>query len=165
MVYNVNYLISAMIFLLLILYHFLGQRKLDERNSKTFLFFLIIGMLDVILDFICTILISMEKPNLHILLELLLIILYLLQVLVPITFYGYIHRLRNLTDQRWYRRMSIAGIPAMVMGVVVLTNHWHGWLFTVTKQGVYIRGPLYISMYLLALCYVGAVALGSIFYA
>ena len=165
MVYNVNFLISAMIFLLLILYHFLGQRKLDERNSKTFLFFLIIGMLDVILDFICTILISMEKPNLHILLELLLVILYLLQVLVPITFYGYIHRLRNLTDQRWYRRMTIAGIPAMVMGVVVLTNHWHGWLFTVTKQGVYIRGPLYISMYLLALCYVGAVALGSIFYA
>ena len=29
MVYNVNYLVSAMIFLLLILYHFLGQRKLD----------------------------------------------------------------------------------------------------------------------------------------
>ena len=68
MVYNVNFLISAMIFLLLILYHFLGQRKLDERNSKTFLFFLIIGMLDVILDFICTILISLKKPDLHVLL-------------------------------------------------------------------------------------------------
>lgn len=165
MVYNVNYLISAMIFLLLILYHFLGQRKLDERNSKTFLFFLIVGLMDVLLDFLCTILITMARPGLCGLLELLLVILYLLQILVPVAFYGYIHRLRNLTDRQWFRRMTVAGIPAVVMAVVVLSNHWHGWLFTVTKAGVYIRGPLYLGMYLLALCYVGAVALGSVLYA
>ena len=165
MVYNVNYLISAMIFLLLILYHFLGQRKLDERNSKTFLFFLIVGLMDVLLDFLCTILITMARPGLCGLLELLLVILYLLQILVPVAFYGYIHRLRNLTDRQWFRRMTVASIPAVVMAVVVLSNHWHGWLFTVTKAGVYIRGPLYLGMYLLALCYVGAVALGSVLYA
>ena len=165
MVYNVNYLISAMIFLLLILYHFLGQRKLDERNSKTFLFFLIVGLMDVLLDFLCTILITMARPGLCGLLELLLVILYLLQILVPVAFYGYIHRLRNLTDRQWFRRMTVASIPAVVMAVVVLSNHWHGWLFTVTKAGVYIRGPLYMGMYLLALCYVGAVALGSVLYA
>ena len=165
MVYNVNYLISAMIFLLLILYHFLGQRKLDERNSKTFLFFLIVGLMDVLLDFLCTILITMARPGLCGLLELLLVILYLLQILVPVSFYGYIHRLRNLTDRQWFRRMTVASIPAVVMAVVVLSNHWHGWLFTVTKAGVYIRGPLYLGMYLLALCYVGAVALGSVLYA
>ena len=165
MVYNVNYLISAMIFLLLILYHFLGQRKLDERNSKTFLFFLIVGLMDVLLDFLCTILITMARPGLCGLLELLLVILYLLQILVPVAFYGYIHRLRNLTDRQWFRRMTVASIPAVVMAVVVLSNHWHGWLFTVTKAGVYIRGPLYLGMYLLALCYVGTVALGSVLYA
>lgn len=165
MVYNVNYLVSAMIFLLLILYHFLGQRKLDERNSKTFLFFLIVGLMDVTLDFVCTILITMAKPGLYDLLESLLVILYLLQILVPVAFYGYIHRLRNLTERQWFRRMTVASIPAVVMAVVVLSNHWHGWLFTVTKAGVYIRGPLYLGMYLLALCYVGAVALGSVLYA
>ena len=165
MVYNVNYLVSAMIFLLLILYHFLGQRKLDERNSKTFLFFLIVGLMDVSLDFVCTILITMAKPGLYDLLESLLVILYLLQILVPVAFYGYIHRLRNLTERQWFRRMTVASIPAVVMAVVVLSNHWHGWLFTVTKAGVYIRGPLYLGMYLLALCYVGAVALGSVLYA
>lgn len=165
MVYNVHYLISAMVFLLLILYHFLGQRKLDERNNQTFLFFLVVGLLDVLLDFVCTILISIESPGLHILLEWMLVILYLLQVLVPVSFYAYIHRLRNLTEEQWKRRVSIACIPAVCMAMVVLSNHWTGLLFTVTREGVYIRGPLYISMYLLALGYILVAAVGSIYYA
>ena len=91
MVYNVNFLISALIFLLMIFYHFLGQRKLDERNNRAFFFFLSVGILDVVMDFVCTILISMEKPVLRWALELTLVVLYLLQVLVPVTSVSYTH--------------------------------------------------------------------------
>lgn len=165
MQYNVSYLISAIVFLLLILYHFLGQRKLDERNNRTFLFFFFVGLMDVILDFLCTVLITMERPYFAGLLEILLVLLYLMQVLVPLTFYGYVHRLRKLPDRQWLRRFSVASAPACVMGLIILANHWTGWLYCVTEESVYIRGPMYISMYLLALGYMGTVAVESILFA
>ena len=165
MIYNVNYLVSAFIFLLLIFYHFLGQRKLDERNNRAFFFFLSVGILDVVMDFLCTILISMEKPALRGGLEVTLIVLYLLQMLVPVTFYAYIHKLRDLTDKQWAQRVALASIPGALMGIVILTNHWTGLLYTVNAAGVYIRGPLYLGMYFVAMGYVGAVAIGSFIYA
>ena len=40
--YNFDFLIAAMIILLLILYHFLGQRRAKDLNNQVFLFFAIL---------------------------------------------------------------------------------------------------------------------------
>ena len=61
MVYNMDFLISSLIFLLLILLHFLGERKLDDYNSRSFLIFALIGLADVFFDILCTILISADE--------------------------------------------------------------------------------------------------------
>ena len=50
MIYNMDFLISAMIILLLILWHFLGQKRAEDLNNQVFLFFAIIGILDVVAE-------------------------------------------------------------------------------------------------------------------
>ena len=45
--YNFDFLIAAMIILLLILYHFLGQRRAKDLNNQVFLFFAALGTMDV----------------------------------------------------------------------------------------------------------------------
>ena len=47
MVYNMDFLIAAMVILLLILWDFLGQKRADDLNNQIFLFFAVLGILDV----------------------------------------------------------------------------------------------------------------------
>ena len=47
MVYNMDFLIAAMVILLLILWNFLGQKRADDLNNQIFLFFAVLGILDV----------------------------------------------------------------------------------------------------------------------
>ena len=43
MIYNMDFLISAMVILLLILWHFLGQKRAEDMNNRVFLFFAVLG--------------------------------------------------------------------------------------------------------------------------
>ena len=38
MIYNMDFLISAMVILLLILWHFLGHKRAEDLNNRVFLF-------------------------------------------------------------------------------------------------------------------------------
>lgn len=48
MTYNIDFLIAAMVILLLVLWYFLGQKRAEDLNNQVFLFFAIIGILDVV---------------------------------------------------------------------------------------------------------------------
>lgn len=76
-----DFLIAGLIFLLIILYHFVEQRRLDLDNNRTFFCFLLFGMADLCFDLICSILIMQARPALAGVSEFCLVILYLLQVL------------------------------------------------------------------------------------
>ena len=93
MAYNMDFLIAGLIFLLIILYHFVEQRRLDLDNNRTFFCFLLFGMADLCFDLICSILIMQARPALAGVSEFCLVILYLLQVLVPYTLLRYIQTL------------------------------------------------------------------------
>ena len=90
MAYNVDFLLSALFFLLIILRHFMEQRALNTRSSKAFLAFLLMGIANIILDLLCTVFITLAKPGLAWISELCLTMLYLLQVLVPVSLLNYI---------------------------------------------------------------------------
>ena len=45
MTYNIDFLIAAMVILLLVLWYFLGQKRAEDLNNQVFLFFAIIGIL------------------------------------------------------------------------------------------------------------------------
>ena len=64
MAYNVDFLLSALIFLLIILNHFMEQRALSTRSTKAFLIFLLLGIANIAFDLLCTILITLAPPDL-----------------------------------------------------------------------------------------------------
>ena len=45
MTYNIDFLIAAMVILLLVLWYFLGQKRAEDLNNQVFLFFAIIGII------------------------------------------------------------------------------------------------------------------------
>ena len=50
MAYNVDFLLSALIFLLIILNHFMEQRALNTKSTKAFLTFLLLGIANIVFD-------------------------------------------------------------------------------------------------------------------
>ena len=50
MTYNIDFLIAAMVILLLVLWYFLGQKRAEDLNNRVFLFFAVLGTADVVAD-------------------------------------------------------------------------------------------------------------------
>ena len=161
MAYNVDFLLSALFFLLIILRHFMEQRALNTKSSKAFLAFLLIGIANIILDLLCTVFITLAKPGLAWISEFCLTMLYLLQVLVPVSLLNYIRSFYEHERKlpHWIRLCRV--MPELVMGMLILCNHWHGLFFRVDSSGAYFRGPYYLSMYLFAGLYILAVTVIS----
>ena len=51
MIYNIDFLIAAIVILLLILWYFLGQKRAEDLNNQVFLFFAVLGTADVVAEF------------------------------------------------------------------------------------------------------------------
>ena len=51
MTYNIDFLIAAMVILLLVLWYFLGQKRAEDLNNRVFLFFAVLGTADVVAEF------------------------------------------------------------------------------------------------------------------
>ena len=52
--YNINFQIAALIIVILLLYHFLTQKKLYNINARTFTYVLVLGGLYILLDLLST---------------------------------------------------------------------------------------------------------------
>ena len=161
MIYNMDFLAAALIFLLLIFYHFLGQRKVYSTNSHIFTFFIVLGITDILFDILCTVLISMERPELSGLTRLALTMLYLMQAALPYAMFCYTQTLRECSENRRKKNMAIGGIPFALLVLLIFANVKLGALFQVDKAGEYIRGDLYMLMYGYALGFVLLIALDS----
>ena len=161
MAYNVDFLLAALFFLLIILRHFMEQRALNTKSSKAFLAFLLLGIANIVLDLLCTVFITLAKPGLAWINECCLTVLYLLQVLVPVSLMNYIRTFYEPERQLPHWRRLCRAAPVLVMGMLILCNHWHGLFFRIDGSGAYIRGPYYLSMYLFAGAYILAVTVIS----
>ena len=165
MAYNVDFLLSALIFLLIILNHFMEQRALNTKSTKAFLTFLLLGIANIVFDLLCTFLITLARPDLAWMTECCLTILYLLQILVPVSLLGYI-RTYYESDQSWPRwRRVCCVIPPLLMSLFILLNHRNGLFFRIDNSGNYVRGPYYLCMYLFAGAYILVIAVSSHVYA
>ena len=165
MAYNVDFLLSALIFLLIILRHFMEQRALNTRSTKSFFIFLLLGIANIVFDLVCTLLITLARPDLAWISECCLTILYLLQVLVPVSLLSYI-RTYYESDRSPPRWKSVCRmVPPLLMTLVILLNHWNGLFFRIDSSGSYVRGPYYLGMYLFAGVYILLVAASSFVHA
>ena len=161
-VYNMDFLIAALVFLLLLLFHFMNERKLVTFSGRIFRWFIMVGIADILLDLVCTLMISSPRRILTPVMYLALTLLYVLQILVPYAFVCYAKALRVTTESEAKKIIRFWAVPAGIMVLLVVTNFWTHIFFTVTAEGAYIRGPLYLGMYAHALTYVLLAAVDSL---
>ena len=93
--YNFDFLIAAMIILLLILYHFLGQRRAKDLNNQVFLFFAALGTMDVAAELLSNYCITSYNSELGMTAWFSTTIFYLFQALLPYTLIFYVHTLHD----------------------------------------------------------------------
>lgn len=155
MIYNMDFLISAMVILLLILWHFLGQKRAEDLNNQVFLFFAIIGILDVVAELASNYYISFPNSNCEIAAMLATTIFYLLQALLPFTVICYI---QTLHDNKIIsaKKMFLSGVPTFILMGMILTNPFTEKLFYFDIPAGYMKGPWYMLMYYSALCHMAA---------
>ena len=155
MTYNIDFLIAAMVILLLILWHFLGQKRAEDLNNQVFLFFAIIGILDVVAELASNYYISFPNSNCEIAAMLATTIFYLLQALLPFTVICYI---QTLHDNKIIsaKKMFLSGVPTFILMGMILTNPFTEKLFYFDIPAGYMKGPWYMLMYYSALCHMAA---------
>ncbi len=95
MVYNMDFLIAAMVILLLILWNFLGQKRADDLNNQIFLFFAVLGILDVAAELLSNYYISLGGGDFVLEAIVATTVFYLFQALLPFTLICYIVTLHD----------------------------------------------------------------------
>ena len=152
MTYNIDFLIAAMVILLLVLWYFLGQKRAEDLNNQVFLSFAIIGILDVVAELASNYYISFPNSNCEIAAMLATTIFYLLQALLPFTVICYI---QTLHDNKIIsaKKMFLSGVPTFILMGMILTNPFTEKLFYFDIPAGYMKGPWYMLMYYSALCH------------
>lgn len=155
MTYNIDFLIAAMVILLLVLWYFLGQKRAEDLNNQVFLSFAIIGILDVVAELASNYYISFPNSNCEIAAMLATTIFYLLQALLPFTVICYI---QTLHDNKIIsaKKMFLSGVPTFILMGMILTNPFTEKLFYFDIPAGYMKGPWYMLMYYSALCHMAA---------
>ena len=155
MTYNIDFLIAAMVILLLVLWYFLGQKRAEDLNNQVFLFFAIIGILNVVAELASNYYISFPNSNCEIAAMLATTIFYLLQALLPFTVICYI---QTLHDNKIIsaKKMFLSGVPTFILMGMILTNPFTEKLFCFDIPAGYMKGPWYMLMYYSALCHMAA---------
>ena len=150
MIYNIDFLISAMVILLLILWYFLGQKRAEDLNNRVFLFFAVLGTADVVAEFFSNYYITSYNSDMGTAAVIVTTIFYLLQALLPVTFICYI---QTLYEQKIIsaKKMFISSVPTLVLISVILTNPFTEKLFYFDVTAGYVKGPWYLLMYVSAL--------------
>lgn len=150
--YNMNFELCALIILVLVLLHVRITNVVQTVSNRVFLLFASCGVANIALDLITTVMIYRTDVYPVWATNLALVALYMLQLIVPFMMVMYVFTLRNHLRPENKRELLIASIPFLVMSVLVLTNTWTG-IFFYFENGVYMRGPLYLVMYMHALYY------------
>lgn len=141
MSYNTDFLMSAMIILMLILWQFTKQKRPNDLNNKVFLFLVVLASLDVSFEMISTYFINLKESAI-----ISTTIFYVLQALLPFALVCYIRTLRenkiiSITE------MVLVGIPTMLLLSIVLTNPFTNLLFYFDPTLGYVKGSWYMIMY------------------
>lgn len=146
MMYNADFLIAAVVILLLVLRNFLDQKRAEDLNSRVFLSFAVIGILDGIAELVSNYYITSGDGDFGLAAVVTTTIFYLFQALLPYTLLCYI---MTLHDNKLIsvKKMLLAGIATILLASIVLTNPFTEKLFYFDVSAGYVEGPWYRLMY------------------
>ena len=156
MMYNADFLIAAVVILLLVLRNFLDQKRAEDLNSRVFLFFVVIGILDVIAELVSNYYITSGDGDFGLAAVVTTTIFYLFQALLPYALLCYI---MTLHDNKLIsvKKMLLAGIATILLVSIVLTNPFTEKLFYFDISAGYVEGPWYRLMYYSALFHLAVI--------
>lgn len=146
--YDLDFLFIALTISLMAFFHYRSQpRMVGSANDHIFSIIFPMGILDILLDILTTILIASKNGGLRWLTILLLTVFYLLQLAVPSAFLCYTISLRR--DKPFYRSriLRFMAVPAALMGAALVVNPLAAIVFTIDARGIYVKGPLYYAVY------------------
>ena len=155
MVYNMDFLIAAMVILLLILWDFLGQKRADDLNNQIFLFFAVLGILDVAAELLSNYYISSGGGDFGLAAMLTTTVFYLFQALLPFTLICYIVTLHD-NKMISAKKMLLPALPTFFLIGLVLLNPFTEKLFYFDLTEGYVEGYWYKLMYYSALGHMAA---------
>ena len=155
MVYNMDFLIAAMVILLLILWNSLGQKRADDLNNQIFLFFAVLGILDVAAELLSNYYISSGGGDFGLAAMLTTTVFYLFQALLPFTLICYIVTLHD-NKMISAKKMLLPALPTFFLIGLVLLNPFTEKLFYFDLTEGYVEGSWYKLMYYSALGHMAA---------
>ena len=153
MSYNINFQIAALIIVVLLLYHFVTQKKLHNANTKIFTYVLILSGLYILSDLIGTLAIMNYEPACENMILMLLTAIYLFDIILPYILYC-------CAAVSWGQEKKIGGFSAICTGITVLmlilmlVNITTGWFFYFDQNTGYHKGIGYIVLYIYVLLYI-----------
>lgn len=156
MMYNADFLIAAVVILLLVLRNFLDQKRAEDLNSRVFLFFAVIGILDVIAELVSNYYITSGDGDFGLAAVVTTTIFYLFQALLPYALLCYI---MTLHDNKLIsvKKMLLAGLATILLASIVLTNPFTEKLFYFDVSAGYVEGPWYRLIYYSALFHLAVI--------
>ena len=160
--YNYDFLIAALVFLLLLLFHSMNQKKLQNINGKIFHYFIALGILDILFDILSTLMMTAENFCCTEIIKITLTLFYVMQALVPFAFICYMCSLCSFPKHELKKKCIKWFFPTLLIILMIIGNLATGFLFYFDLNGEYHNGPGYLLMYLYVFIYVLLAILTSI---
>ncbi|MGN1349922.1 MAG: EAL domain-containing protein [Anaerovoracaceae bacterium] len=157
LIYNYDFVLAAMVFLGIIIFHFISDRKMNVHKNRVFLVYMILGISDMALDVISSVFISRHSPELYSCVMITCTLYYLLQVIVPTSMFYYVATVRKEQPLNFRQFLGIVGVPFTAVVLLIVSNYWNGKVFYTDSSGGYHHGSLYLWVYLYALLCMGMI--------
>ena len=152
--YNMDFLIAGLVFLIVLLVHFVRYEQLNGISGKLFWIFILEGTFTILADIVATVLCSQRNPVYNGIIIATTTIVYILEILVTLTFYIYTQVLRICEHKVKKRNIMLSVIPVAIMIILVLSNIFFHQLFYCNSRGEYLYGPWYLLIYAYTMIFV-----------
>lgn len=152
MLYNINYEVAAIAFMIIFFFSLKAQYPKDVREIQNFANALLIYIVATALDIISAIMISYAS---QIPCWVNMIVNAVYAISCAIFFYSleqYISKYLLLERMVWEKKLS--NIICAVYCVILVTNYFTHWIFYFDDNGNYIHGPLYVLIFLIPLYFI-----------
>lgn len=153
MAYNINFLIAALVFLGLVMFHFSAGKKVeDSTEAKIFPLCIAVGLADIVMDLLTALLVATaESVPLGVLYGS-YCLFFILQFTIPTLIFLRVLSLAKLLNLKNAFLLAFAALPYLLFVAIVASDPLTGLLFSFDPQThAYIHGPFYYGVYAYAL--------------
>ena len=153
MSYNINFQIAALIIVVLLLHHFVTQKKLHNANTKIFTYVLALSGLYILFNLFGTVAIMNYEPECESTILIILTVIYLFDIMLPYILYCCAAVSRG--EGKKIEGISvICTVVTVIMLLLMLGNITGGWFFYFDQNTGYHNGAAYVVFYIYVLLYV-----------